>query len=284
MDDYYPFGLAFNSYNRENSTPNQYKFNGKEEQDELGLGWLHYGARMYMSDIGRWGVVDPLADQMRRHSPYNYAFDNPLSFTDPDGMVPSGCCGLRGAWEDKIINAFKYVVEGDAFVDASKAVSKWVDNHQSKGTKAPVEGVNTTVLTDGPSGPNARHLPKAAEGSTTLPIPDYLIGVVGLGTKGGVPTARGSTAPGPWKGGQLPETTQIGEATLGATEAVVTATGSADGAAKDIDEISHTIVPMPMESDRTIVTSSDKSGNVRIDTVDQRVLDFDFTTLPKTLK
>ena len=37
-EDYYPFGLSFNSYQRANSVKQDYKYNGKELQDELNLG------------------------------------------------------------------------------------------------------------------------------------------------------------------------------------------------------------------------------------------------------
>ncbi|WP_160140244.1 RHS repeat-associated core domain-containing protein [Chryseobacterium sp. c4a] len=80
--NYYPFGLKHKGYNASIGNPTyNYKYNGKELQE---TGMYDYGARFYMPDIGRWGVVDPLAEMYRGYSPYNYTVNNPINFTDPD--------------------------------------------------------------------------------------------------------------------------------------------------------------------------------------------------------
>lgn len=44
-----------------------------------------YGARMYMPDIGRWGVQDQLSEKFFSNSNYNYVGNNPILIFDPDG-------------------------------------------------------------------------------------------------------------------------------------------------------------------------------------------------------
>ncbi len=84
-DDYYPFGLTFNSYQRAKSTENKFLYNGKEKIEELDLGWYDYGARNYDAALGRFFNQDRFAEKYYPLSPYQYTANNPINYIDVNG-------------------------------------------------------------------------------------------------------------------------------------------------------------------------------------------------------
>jgi len=95
---YYPFGMNLVGIEKQGQPHDRYQYNGKEKQEEFGLNAYDYGARFYSFDAPRWWQIDPAADFMRRISPYAYAFNNPIRFTDPDGMVPGDFLNEKGEY------------------------------------------------------------------------------------------------------------------------------------------------------------------------------------------
>src|SRR5690606_27055026 len=65
--------------------PYNYKYNGKELQDELNLNTYAYGWRDYDPAIGRFSKVDRFADKYYSVSPYAYTANNPVRFMDVKG-------------------------------------------------------------------------------------------------------------------------------------------------------------------------------------------------------
>ncbi|MCQ9642106.1 hypothetical protein MP478_22200, partial [Chryseobacterium sp. WG14] len=84
-NDYYPFGMSHLNTGAAffgPSTYKNYKYNGKELQE---TGMYDYGARMYMADLGRWGVLDNYSEKYNSLSPYNYVAGNPIKYIDING-------------------------------------------------------------------------------------------------------------------------------------------------------------------------------------------------------
>ncbi|MES2275315.1 MAG: DUF6443 domain-containing protein [Bacteroidota bacterium] len=147
-DDYLPFGMDI-TIGSVPSQKNNYLYNKKELQD--GLGQYDYGARFYDPVIARWTSVDPKSEIFQHWSPYNYASNDPISNTDPDGKAgesfrtryvdPSGNTVLNTndgrddiylvPWErigDLLLNARTHDQQNSQDVDSKE----WNDHWRSK--------------------------------------------------------------------------------------------------------------------------------------------------------
>lgn len=128
--DYYPYGLAINKDGRGQvmrDDTNSYLYNGKEKQ--LATGFLDYGARMYMPEIGRWWGVDPLAADAPSLTAYRYGFNNPIRFGDDDGLFETENEAKQYAKDNNIV-----IGRGSGNAIVQQADGTFAINNQSAGT------------------------------------------------------------------------------------------------------------------------------------------------------
>jgi RHS repeat-associated protein len=153
---YYPFGMQMEGdWLQHSDGRNQYQYNGKELNEDLGLNWLDYGARWYDPSIGRWNAVDPLADQYTAFTPYGYVANNPIRLIDPDGMRIEYSDDLSKEDKNALKKEIRYLRKNSkTFKQVWKDLKKSEHTHTIHGTTPDdfhVDAKNGEILPEGNS-------------------------------------------------------------------------------------------------------------------------------------
>jgi len=136
--------MSFNEYNRTASTPQNFKYTGKEEISEIG--WIDYGPRKYDPAVGRFTTIDPLTEFKPNWTPYRYAFNNPVNVIDPTGMIEVEINGeeLLGKNKRQFLKSFFKATSNNSSDSDDKDNNGFDDSDQS-------DVVNNPTITAAPN-------------------------------------------------------------------------------------------------------------------------------------
>ena len=211
-DHYYPFGLKHGVYAASNlkgfkmatiggidtpileqvrKTEYQYKYQGQERQDELGLNWDSFKWRNYDPAIGRFFNVDPLTEKYNTWSPYAFSGNRVVDARELEGLEPYVVTGRTFIPNKTLSNPYSSVMKIKSFggdnrnsyqvnttayrteqkvrVDFDNKKATTISN-KAKGTIGyNKNGKETATSAEGKAGPTPTYTPSTMEnGSTTI--------------------------------------------------------------------------------------------------------------------
>jgi RHS repeat-associated protein len=121
--EYYPFGMAVA---KDGNAPavrnniNRYTFLGRENQ--VGTDYMDLKRRFYDPATGRFISIDPVTDGQEHQSTYQYGWNNPLRFKDPDGMWPwDALVSAFNKWYNVPLNKFQQDISRAASIGGTPA-------------------------------------------------------------------------------------------------------------------------------------------------------------------
>jgi RHS repeat-associated protein len=85
-----PTGVALAGLNYSKQNKNNFGFINRETIAEMG--WIDLNNRFYMPDLMRFGQTDPITEGQEHLSLYQYGWNNPVRFSDPNGDFPCIPC------------------------------------------------------------------------------------------------------------------------------------------------------------------------------------------------
>lgn len=146
--NYYPFGLKHKGYNdvkilgAGNPLAQNWKYNGVEYNESLGLNLYEMDLRQYDPAIGRWTSIDPITHWSM--STYTAFDNNPIFWADPSGA---------DSWTYVSDGIYRNDQTGEESDDWQKAISE-TQSHFGESSKSP----KFTVNINNPQGIKGPHL------------------------------------------------------------------------------------------------------------------------------
>ena len=124
INHYYPYGLNMVGNWNGQGGANKYQYNSKEWNGDYGLDWNHHDWRFYDPAIGRFVTIDrlPEEEEQEQLTPYQFAYNNPVRYDDPDGQCPTCPVAAVGAVVGGVIGG---LIEAGSQLYSNGEINDW---------------------------------------------------------------------------------------------------------------------------------------------------------------